>query len=162
MRCPHCEIPNEDGAAVCSSCGTPLTAYGNQITGEVSEATRARAAKLAIRPAVVPFAAAFCAFAAVAGPLWRVMSLFLSRVTTNPEGTNYLSAAFGAVGIAFSAMVLVPLAIALLLVAWGVMTQRTWAWGAVLALLFLVLVTAFRGYFFGPILRLPMIIGSIA
>src|SRR5215212_9545585 len=119
MRCPHCETPNEEGVAICENCGTPLTVYGRQFTGEVSEAARERAAKLNVRPPVVPIMAAFCALVAVAGPFWSVLSRFMGRAQVNAESTNYVGAAFGAVGIALAALVMVPLGVAILVVSWG-------------------------------------------
>ena len=162
MRCPHCELPNEDGVAVCQSCGMPLTVYGRQVTGEVSEATRAKAAKLAIRPFVVPIMAAFCALAALFGPVWSLLSRFLGRAQVNQEGTNYLGAAFGAVGIALAALVLVPLAVAMLVVSWGILSHRTWAWGAGLVVVIGALFAAFTNYFFAGPLKFVMIVCAIA
>jgi hypothetical protein len=162
MRCPHCELPNEEGVAVCQSCGMPLTVYGRQVTGEVSEATRAKIAQLAVRPAIVPVMAAFCAVAALFGPIWSILSRFFGRAQVNSEGTNYLGAAFGAVGIALAALVLVPLAIVMLVVSWGILTQRTWAWGAGLVVLIGALFAAFTNYFFAGPLKFVMIVAALA
>jgi hypothetical protein len=118
------------GAAVCENCGTPLTAYGGQITGEVSTETRLKASRLAARPVIVPVMAGLDVLFAVFGPLAMVMGRFIGRTAVNTEGTNYLGAAFGAVGVAFVAMFMVPFAIALLVVAWGTIAQRSWAWPA--------------------------------
>jgi hypothetical protein len=162
MRCPHCELQNEDGAAFCERCGTPLTAYGGQITGEVSEATRAKAAKLTVRPQIVPIMAAFCALLALVGPVWSLVARITTRPTMNAEGTNYAGAAFGAVGIAFAAMVLVPVALALLVVASGILTQRTWAWGAAAVVLAAGVLAALGGYLGIGLLKFVVLIGAVA
>lgn len=162
MRCPHCDLPNEEGAAVCDACGTPLTFYGRQVTGEVSEATRAKAARLAVRPTVVPYMVAFCALFAVLGPFWRLAARFAARTQVNQEGTNYLGAAFGALGVTFAAALLIPLGVAILVVAWGILTQRTWSWTSGLLVLVIAVATAFTGAFFGAgILKLLVIAAGI-
>jgi hypothetical protein len=155
-------MPNEEGVAVCQSCRTPLTFYGNQVTGEVSEATRAKATKLEIRPVIVPIMAAFCGLVALAGPFWSVAGRFFGRSAVNAEGTNYMGAAFGAVGIALTAIVLIPLGVALLVVAWGILTQRTWAWGAGIVVAVATLFAAFTGYFFAGPLKIVAIVASVA
>jgi hypothetical protein len=146
MRCPHCAHENPDGLAVCLNCNTPLTAYSGQLMGAVSEETRYKAAKLAVRPPVIPMAAALTLALAALGPAWALASRFFSRPAVNAEGTNYVGAAFGAVGVAFAAMVLVPLALVLVFVAWGVMIQRTWAWTAQAVVLLGILVIGFTGW----------------
>ena len=162
MRCPHCAEDNPEGVAVCLSCGTSLTAYGGQVMGGGSEVTRAKLARIAVRPAVVPVMAAFIALVAVAGPLWSVLSRFLSRPEINREGTNYVGAAFGAVGVALVALFLVPLAVAILVVAWGILTQRTWAWGAGVLVLAGTFMAGIVGYFFGPPLKYVVMVVCIA
>jgi hypothetical protein len=146
MRCPHCAIENDDGIAVCLNCNTPLTAYGGQLMGAVSEETLRKAAKLAVRPPVIPMAAALTVALAVLGPLWALAGRFVARPAVNAEGTNYLGAAFGAVGVVFAAMVLIPIAVALGVVAWGVMTQRTWAWTGQAIVLLIIGVIGFTGW----------------
>ena len=146
MRCPHCATDNEEGAAVCENCDTPLTAYGGQVTGAVSEATLRKLERLAVRPPVVPMAAALDVLLVVVGPLWTLVGRFAARPAVNAEGTNYAGAAFGAVGVLFSAIVLVPVAVALAVVAWGVMAHRTWAWTAQAFLLLVVAVIGLTGW----------------
>lgn len=162
MRCPHCEMPNDDANALCSNCGMPLTVYGRQVTGEVSAATRAKIARANVRPIVINILAAYCAIAAAGGPFWKLAARFAARTQVNEEGTNYLGAAFGAVGVTFTAIVLVPLGLAFLIVAWGILTQKTWAWWAGLVVLAVALFTAFSGAFFGlGFLRFVMMAGGI-
>ena len=103
--------------------------------------------------------AAFCIFAALAGPLWRLLSTFSARPALNEEGTNYLGAAFGAVGVTLSAFVLIPLAIAMLVVAWGILSHRTWAWWAALVLAAACVFAAFTGMLFAGLKFLVIAVG---
>ncbi len=159
MRCPHCSNENEEGAAVCEYCDTPLTAYGGQLTGLVSASTLAKAAKLAVRPPVIPIMAGLDVFLAIFGPVAAVLGKFSSRPQTNAEGTNYMGAAFGAVGVAFTAMVLVPVALALLVIAWGTITQKSWAWAANIGVLGVLI---FLGNFLLPWGTFGLIIRVVA
>jgi len=130
MRCEACGHDNEDGLAVCSNCGSSLTAYGGQATGLGGDAIRTKLARLTTRPPIVPAMAALDLLAALAGPVGSFLNRLASRPVTNPEGTNYISSAFGALGVAFAGAVLIPLALGLVLIGWGTWTQRTWAWHA--------------------------------
>jgi len=135
MRCPKCDLDNEEGRAVCANCATPLTAYAGQVTGVVSEKTLARAARLAIRPPIVGVMAILDVLTAVFGPFAMLAAKFSARTTINTEGTNYIGTAFGAVGVAFAAALLIPLGLLLLILAGATWTQRPWAWTANAALL---------------------------
>lgn len=145
MRCTECGEWNEEGAAFCARCNAPLTKYGGQSLGEVSAATRAKAAQLAVRPPVIPAMAASLVLLALFGPMGALLSRFVGRTTVNAEGTNYMGAAFGAVGIALAALTLVPLALALLVVAWGTWTQHRWAWMIDLVVLCIVALMSLAG-----------------
>lgn len=135
MRCGACGHDNEDGLAACSNCGLPLTAYGGQATGLAGEAIRAKLSRLTARPPIVPAMAAFDLLVALLGPVSSLLGRMAARPVTNPEGTNYISSAFGALGVAFAGAVLIPLALALVLIGWGTWTQRAWAWHANAAVL---------------------------
>jgi hypothetical protein len=135
MRCPHCDNENPEGAARCLNCDTPLTAYAGQATGEVSAATLQKLSRLSQQPPIVPIVVALDVLIAIFGPFGFVLSRFLSRTVTNAEGTNYLGAAFGAVGVAFTALLMVPLGLFLIYVAWLTWNRGSWAWLANAALL---------------------------
>lgn len=130
MRCPRCDFDNDEGRAVCLHCATPLTAYAGQVTGVVSEETRTKAARLALRPPIVSLMAVLDVLAAIFGPFAMLAVKFSARATLNNEGTNYIGAALGAVGIAAAAALLIPLGLLLLFLAWSTWTQRPWAWTA--------------------------------
>src|SRR5262249_38154540 len=53
LRCPNCATDNDDGLALCQTCGTLLTSYAGQGVGYVTKETLEKAAKLRIRPPVV-------------------------------------------------------------------------------------------------------------
>jgi hypothetical protein len=130
MRCPHCELPNDDETAYCISCGTPLTAYGGQVQGTVSAETLAKARELAVRPQAVPVIAALDALVALFWAFGGAIRAFTARPDLAADNLNYVGHAFGAVNVALVAGFLVPAGVALLVVAWGVLTQRSWAWTA--------------------------------
>lgn len=135
MNCPHCGTPNPEGVSICEACLEPLTAYGGEVTGIASQSAVEAGRRLAVRPAIVPFAVALDVATALAGPIASVAGRFSARPQVNQEATNYLSAAFGALGVTFYAAAVLPVAIVLLLVAWGCFTQQTWAWKANAAVL---------------------------
>src|SRR5216110_3165259 len=113
MRCPECGTDNVEGAAICANCVAPLTAYAGHVTGEASEATLAKLARAYYRPPVIPIVAIFDVVAALTGPVWAIVGRFMARPQVNSEGTNYAGAAFNAVGTAFLAIFMVPLALGL-------------------------------------------------
>ena len=147
MRCPQCNSENDPGASVCASCDNPLTAYSGTLTGEASAATLAKLARLSQRPQVVPAVIALDVLFALFGPVRMLLANAAARPTTNAEGTNYAQAAFGTVGVAFMAMFLVPLALALLFLAWGAWARAAWAWWLNAGLLAAVCLGAFTGFF---------------
>jgi hypothetical protein len=142
MRCPSCGSDNPDGAALCSVCDQPLTAYSGQLTGEVSETSAERAAHLDTRPAAVKVVAALCALAALLGPFAAALRSLGSREALREDQLNYIGAAFGVVGVALSLAVLLPLGAAMLVVAWGVWSQKSWAWPAAAGIVGLGIVSA--------------------
>jgi len=98
---------------------------------------------------------------ALFGPIGYVLSKISAKTTVNEEGTNYLAPAFGAVNIAFAALFMVPLALAILFLAFGVWAQRTWAWSAGAFLLGVVTLLGLTGMI-GGIVRVIAIISAIA
>ena len=112
-------------------CSSDLTAYGGQINGEKYEGKLAsKVALLETRPRIVSAVAGFHIFFALFWPLAYVMGSFGSRVKVNEDQTNYLAASFGSLGIIFSFIALIPLAVALFVVPWGTWTQKPWGWFA--------------------------------
>lgn len=133
VTCPHCGTSNRGDRALCANCQSPLTAYGGQLKGhsETESGRFARqAAGLYVRPPAVYAAVAFDALFAVFWPLAYVLGAFAARERVNAELTNYLASAFGAIGPILSAIVLIPAALVILLVAWGAWSQQPWAWSA--------------------------------
>jgi len=84
---------------------------------------------------------------AVLGPFGAVLIKFTGRTVTNAEGTNYAGAAFGAVGIAFQALLMIPLGLFLLYLAWLTWSRASWAWLANAALLCGIAFLCFTGFF---------------
>jgi hypothetical protein len=160
LRCPHCATDNDDGLALCQNCNTPLTSYAGQGVGYVSKETLEKAAKLRIRPQVVPVMVIYAVLIALFGPIGSLLGKIAGRSTLDSEGTNYMAPAFGAVGIAFSAMFMIPLAAAILFLAWGVWAQRTWAWTAGAFLLGIVILMGLTGMI-GGMARIIAILSAI-
>ena len=152
MRCKLCNHENEDGASFCLTCGTALTKYGAQITGEVSDETLRKKARLSVRPSIIPTMAGVVAGTAALGPARLILSSILSHEKVNAESTNYLSSAFNAAGTALTAFVVVPIILAMAVVVWGIMTQREWSWGGAIVVLGIIL-------FLGGML--PLFLGHI-
>lgn len=130
-QCPNCGLENDSGNAVCANCQTPLTAYAGQLRGEAYQGRlAAQVERLETRPpaviAMVVFLIAFTLF----WPLASVISAFLHREGLNAEGTNYVASAFGAIGPILTAIFLIPVSVALGVLAWMTWTQRTWTWNA--------------------------------
>lgn len=144
MRCPNCNSEVEEGLAACSQCGTPLTAYGGQVTGEVRPETRAKAAKFAARPSIVIVMTILDVLVALFGPLGMALARITGRTQVSEDATNYIVAALGAVGAFAVVIVLIPIGLLLLLLAWATWTQKSWAWTANVVLLVLGVVLAAR------------------
>lgn len=163
MRCPHCQNENEEGAALCEYCGEPFTAYAGQLTGEASEATFAKLRRLSYRPPVIPGATALLVLIALFGPFSAVLGRFASRTVTNAEGTNYAGAAFCAVGIALTALFMIPIGIAFLYLAWATWTRATWVWTVDMVVFIGAVLLALTGHLASlALLNLPLAVASIA
>lgn len=131
ITCKNCGMVNDTGIARCVQCSTPLTAYGGQINGERYEGNlAAQVALLEKRPLMVSLVTGFHIFFALFWPLAFVIGSFSTRVKVSEDQTNYLAASFGSLGIIFAFITLIPLAVALFVVAWGAFTQRPWGWFA--------------------------------
>jgi hypothetical protein len=139
----------------------PLTAYAGHVTGEASNITLAKLARVSYRPPVIPVMAAFDVLVALVGPIWAVIGRFMARPQVNAEGTNYAGAAFNAVGIAFMAIFMIPLALALWAAAFGTIAQRTWGWYASLGVIVAVFLGIFTGFLSVGLLRYPILIANI-
>ena len=105
------------------------------MTRPVSAATLAKARELAIRPQAVLLLAGLD----VAGALFWAFATAIGAFTARPElsadQTNYIGHAVGAVNVALTAGFMIPAGLALLVLAWGTVTQRSWAWTGNAALL---------------------------
>jgi hypothetical protein len=160
LRCPHCAVDNDEGLAICRNCNTPLTGYAGNVLGYVSAETLAKAAKLRVRPHAVPVMVIYAVLIALFGPIGAVLSKIAGRSNLNAEGTNYMGPAFSAVGIAFTAMFMIPLAGAILFVAWGVWAQRTWAWTAGAFLLGIIALLGVTGMV-GGLTRIIAVVSAV-
>ena len=151
QQCRYCGTDNKVGDALCKSCKSPLTAYAGQITGEASgnqEQRQREVALLSSHPLSVKLMVGFQVLYALMGPLAKVIRGFASQPKVNEEGTNYVSASFGSVGPILTALFLVPIALALFVLAWGTWTQRSWAWIPSLVVVILVGVGAALSFSF--------------
>lgn len=129
IQCPNCGTPNDTGQSLCKACMNPLTAYSGELKGETHQGKLAgQVAYLETRPPAVMAMTVLDVVFALFWPLRKVFTSFAARPTTNAEGTNYVASAFGTVGPILAAALLIPVAIALVFVAWATWTQRPWAW----------------------------------
>jgi hypothetical protein len=151
MRCESCGAMNPDGRAICSECGAPLTRYADDVTGRVRAETRARVRQARMRPPAVPIAAALAGVWAVLGPAAYAVGAFRARPVTNAEGTNYIWSALGAVPVFFGIVTALPFAVGLAIIAWGVWTQRAWAWHAVCGAILVDIALAMHMYPESPV-----------
>ncbi len=155
MRCKSCEAENDDGAAFCVNCAAPLTAYaGGSVADADPERTARKLAALRERPPVVPVVAAMDGVLAII-PVVLTLRTLASRPQLAEDGTNYIGHAFGGLTTIVTGSVMLPLAGALIVLAWGTMTQRSWAWyGNALIIALLALRAVFRiGH--NPMVALP-------
>ncbi len=131
-QCKNCGILNSIDRALCTNCQTPLTAYAGQLRGQEfdTEHLKQKIKKLDQHPFAVKFMVGQNIFFAIFWPLASAISGFFSRAKVNSESTNYIGAAFSAVGSFMNAIVMVPIALLLIWIAWGGWYQRPWAWGA--------------------------------
>lgn len=147
MRCPYCDEPNEDGAALCTACGAPLTPYAATVPVDADpERTAAKIAAMNERPPVT----LVVTIADIAAAIVAVVITLRSIAATpqlSADATNYLGRAFGGLRAALTAGVLLPTAAALALLAWGAYTEKPWAWtvhAVVFAFIALVSVVTLR------------------
>lgn len=152
VTCPSCGMANPEGRAVCLHCFGSLTAYGGQVTGQVSAATKIKALRLAVRPKMVAVMATFDLLLALFGPFGSVLSRLRARPELNAETTNYLQSAFGAVGVFLSMLIFVPAGLLILYVGWATWTQKRFAWPANLVGVGIVGVMALWGVWPGSLL----------
>ncbi len=128
-QCPNCGTPNDVSQSLCKNCMTPLTAYAGQLVGESHKGRLAKqVADLETRPPAVIGMTVLNVVFALFWPLRIVLANFAAKPTTNAEGTNYVASAFGSIGPILSAILLIPAAILLCILAWATWTQRPWAW----------------------------------
>ncbi len=132
QQCKNCGMLNTIDRALCSNCQTPLTAYAGQLRGQEfdTDFLKAKIVKLDRQPTAVKLMTVQNICFAIFWPLASAAGGFFARAKVNSETTNYLSAAFSAVGSFVNAIVLIPIAMLIIWLAWGAWSQRTWAWGA--------------------------------
>jgi hypothetical protein len=107
---------------------------------------------LNLRPPVIGAMALFDLLFALFWPFAFVVGAFAARTHLNADQTNYLGTAFSAIGPILSAIVLIPIGLALLGLAWGTWTQRPWAWTANAAGLAAFALAALFKFFSAPIM----------
>ncbi len=165
--CINCGMVNDIGVARCVQCSNPLTAYGGQVNNSEKHEGNlaAQVALLEKRPVIVSVVAGFSVFFALFWPLAYVIGSFTARVKVSEDQMNYLAASFGSLGVIFSAIALIPLAIVLVIVAWGTFTQRAWGWytslGSMGVFLFWTLVHFRAAPFFSFVWVVAMISGAV-
>ena len=134
MRCPHCDSPNPAEASTCSQCGQVLSTYAPDISGGTSNRPELMR-QVSVRPPVVPIITVLCVLAAVIGPFRAAAAAMARRTALPDEAGGYLVNALGAASGVLIATVLVPIGLFLLVTAFAVWNQRSWAWSVVAALL---------------------------
>lgn len=145
IRCSDCKTLNDVDAAFCAQCAAPLSAYTREQTGAVDVVAKYKIARLDVRPRAVTLAVALDILLAIFGPLAYLMSKFMTRTTVNSDATNYLGAALGGVGLFITVIVVLPVALGMLYIAWNVWTQRPWGWLAQQVVSGLVVLAALTG-----------------
>lgn len=128
MRCPNCETPNDDGASICSQCGEPLTPYAGRLHADANPArTAARIAEATRRPAIVPVMAAVDVLVA-AGLLLMAVRIASATPQLSEDMVNYIGHAIGGLRTVLLLAFIIPLACLCLVLAWGTISQWSWAW----------------------------------
>jgi TRAP-type uncharacterized transport system fused permease subunit len=162
MRCPACKAENDEGAAFCAECAAPLTAYAGSAVADADPArTARRLAEVSRRPAVAPVMAAVN----ILGAVWFAISALralAARPSLSEDATNYLVHAFGGLQAIVLAAFMVPMALAMLLLAWGSLTQRAWAWYGNAALLALAALVTLSRYSIHRLLWVLAFVGVVA
>jgi hypothetical protein len=157
MRCPACEAQNADGDAFCANCAAPLTAYAGASVADADPARSAqRLAQLNTRPPIV-LASAIADMLAALWAVGVVVRAAASRPALSEDAVNYVGHAFGGLSAVLVAAAMLPLAAALAALAWGAVTQRTWAWignAALMGVAMLVGLSRMKG---APIVGFPIV-----
>jgi hypothetical protein len=167
QQCPNCGHVNESGRAVCANCQLPLTAYSGQVSGDF-ESSRGKLAqqvsRLNVRPPIVAVVALCDLLFALFWPLAYVVNDFANRPRLNGEMTNYLGSAFGAIGPFLHAIVLVPIGLALIGLAWATWTERAWAWSVNAIGLAAFVLLSLRNFGVAPIMTIIWVVlaGGVA
>ena len=115
---------------------TPLTAYAGQLTGETYDGKLAKqVAALNVRPPAVMVMAVFHVLFALFVPVAIFVSFLPGKASSNPDDMyqSSMSTAFHSIGAVVVGLVMLPLAGALIWLAWATWAQRTWAWTAAFA-----------------------------
>lgn len=119
--------------ALCQQCLTPLTAYSGELTGENYQGALAGQVRdLNTRPRIVAIMAIFNVLIAIFVPLSIFIGSLPHAAEPSADGTYQagLSTAFHAVGAGLTGLVMIPIAILLMWLAWATFSQRTWTWNA--------------------------------
>ena len=132
VQCKHCGEMNDTTTATCRNCHTPLTAYGGQVGQAENYVTRSdmQIEALDQRPPLVIAMTVFNVLFALAVPLWSTIAAWHGRPKVNEEGTNAIQSAAGTIVPIVYTLTLLPVAVALCIVAYFTWTQRPWAWTA--------------------------------
>lgn len=145
MRCPSCDADNDEGRAVCSACGEPLTPYAVAVPADGMGAHASTKAREPIRRPVAVMVALAVDLLAAAIAIFCAFRALTSVPSLTEDATNYLSRAFGGLYGVVSATFFLAVAGGCLLLAWGTIDQRTWAWyahAAIVGLAFLWLMVS--------------------
>jgi len=148
-KCPNCGLDNDIGRSICENCTTPLTEYGKQVgmEGEFERRLTKQVEALDDRPKVVYAMTAFTALLSL--PLLSdVIYMFRHEPKADPENVNAMATALASLGPIFHAVVFIPLAVALIVVAFFTWTQRPWTWMVNLVVLGITAVVVFTKYHF--------------
>lgn len=146
---------------MCVECAAPLTAYAGQTTGEISLERAAQIQKLRMRPPGVLALVCFDLLVLVLGPVATLLRSIRAQPALNPDQTNYIGHAFGAVSTALWALVLAPVALALAVAALWAWTQRSGGWWATMVAAAAVAGAALLGLGISGFMRIGAFAASI-
>ena len=157
MRCTACQSDNEDGAAFCANCAAPLTAYAGRSVADADPArTAQRLAELRARPSMVVVLAVMDGVIALV-PVMTSLRAVATRPQLTEDSINYIGHAFGGLSAIVTAAVMLLLAAALIVLAWGTMTQRAWAWYANAGLIGLLVLRSLVRLPASPLMARPVL-----
>ncbi len=135
-----------------------MTAYaGNAIADADPARTAQRLAELRVRPSAVGVVATLDGVLAVV-PVMVALRAMATRPQLSEDATNYIGHAFGGLSAIVTGAVMLPLAGALMGLAWGTITQRSWAWYGNTALIGLLALRTVGLITHNPIVALPTLI----